>query len=171
MENFYKKIYKADDKTLEAWYYLKSQTQTEITILNVQEKEIPGRVWASGDIDYRLSIKEIILPVKHVSILLHDQDNLGYYYLKIPYWLFKKNDDLEIHRIPGNKRFTMNHDDKLYEKFGDNDYLKAMEGSGTDMLRIKTMHKIHSEPKTPKLTPSYTEKQKSVIFKPNARYL
>lgn len=169
MEDFFKKVYHPEDKTIDAWYYVKSETNTQTTILNVQEKETPGRVWASGDIDYRVSVKEIKLPKSQLKILGHDENREGYFLIKIPYWLYKKNPDLEIHRIYGNKKFTLKPDDQLYSKFDDKDYLKALAGTGTNMKRIEDVHNFRTEHSKPKPSPTDNTQQSSIIFKAYGR--
>jgi hypothetical protein len=169
MEDFYKKVYHPEDKTVDAWYYIKSETPTQTTVLNVQERETAGRVWASGDIDYRLSVKEIKLPKSQIQVLSHDENRPGYFFIKIPYWLFKKNEGLEVHRISVNKKFTIRPDDAIYSKFADKDYLKAMAGAGTNMTRIDMLHQQRLEFEKPKPTPSQFVQQEIVVFKPNSR--
>lgn len=169
MEDFYKKVYHPEDKTIDAWYYVMFETNTQTTVLNVQEKERPGRVWASGDIDYSLYVKEVKLPKSQIKIIAHDENRPGYFLIKIPYWLFKKNEDLEIHRISLSKKFTMRPDDKLYLKFADPNYLKALAGSGTNMNRIEMLHQQRMDAEKPKPTPSQFVQQKITVFKANAR--
>jgi hypothetical protein len=141
MEEFVSKIYNPEDKTIKAWYYLKNQTQSQVTLLNVQEKKNEDRVWASGAIDYKLYVKEVRLPKSQIEILEGNDDKEGYFLFKIPYWLFKKNDDLDIFRVSGQKKFSMLPNDVLYSKFSDIDYLKAMTGADTNMERIEVLHK------------------------------
>jgi len=169
MQDFYNKVYNSEDKTIDAWYYVKSETQTQTTILNVHEKEIPGRLWASGDIDYRLDIKEVKLPKSQIKVLIHDENRSGYFLIKIPYWLFKKNDSLDIHRISASKKFTIRPDDKLYSMFADKDYLKAMAGTGTNMSRIEMLYQQRLEYEKPKPTPTKFLQQEIIVFKPNSR--
>jgi hypothetical protein len=111
----------------------------------VQEKKNEDRVWASGAIDYKLYVKEVRLPKSQIEILEGNDDKEGYFLFRIPYWLFKKNDDLDIFRVSGQKKFSMRPNDFLYSKFSDIDYLKAMAGADTNMERIEVLHKQRLE--------------------------
>jgi len=83
--------------------------------------------------------------------------------------LFKKNADLEIHRINGNKKFTLKPDDHLYSKFDDADYLKALAGTGTNMKRIEEIHNFRVEHSKPKPSPTNNTQQSSIVFEAYGR--
>ena len=133
MEDFFKKVYNAEDKSVTAWYYVKNDTSTQITLLNVQEKESP------------------------------------YFLIKIPYWLFKKNDGLEIIRIPVHKKFTIKPNDPIIDNFVDKHYLLALKGAGTNMEHIEIVYNNLLKSRTPKPTPSELVKMSQEIFKPYGR--
>jgi hypothetical protein len=76
---------------------------------------------------------------------------------------------LEIHRIYGNKKFTLKPDDQLYSKFGDTDYLKALAGTGTNMKRIEDIHNFRVEHSHPKPSPTNNTQQSSIVFKAYGR--
>ena len=117
MEDFYKKVYNPEDKTIDAWYYVKSETSTQVVILNIHEKEKSGSEWANGALDYFLKVKEIKLPKSQIKVLSHDENRTGYFLMKIPYWLFKKNEDLEITRILVLKKFSIKPDERGASRF------------------------------------------------------
>lgn len=165
MEDFYKKVYNPEDKTIEAWYYIKSETPTQVILLNVQEKENPGKEWASGSLDYRLKIKEVKLPKSQIKVLSHDNTRQGYFLIKIPYWLFKKNEDLELLRIPVSKKFTIKPDDPMIMLFQNKNYREALHGSGTDMNHIDIVYNNLQNSLKPKPTPSQIVQTKIEIFK------
>jgi hypothetical protein len=166
MEDFFKKVYNSEDKSVTAWYYVKNDTSTQITLLNVQEKESPGKIWASGAVDYFLRIKEVKLPKSQIKVLSHDETRNGHFLIKIPYWLFKKNDGLEIIRIPVHKKFTIKPDDPMIDNFVDKHYSLALKGAGTNMEHIEIVYNNLLKSRTPKSTPSELVKMSQEIFKP-----
>jgi hypothetical protein len=161
MEDFFKKVYHPEDKTIDAWYYVSSETNTQTTLLNVQEKELSGKEWANGAVDYRFKVQEIKLPKSQIRVLSHDPNREGYYLIKIPYWLFKKNFGLEIHRISLFKKFSIKPDDSEIEKFTTTEYQKALKGAGTDMNHIKIVVENRFQSLNPKPTPSPIEKDEN----------
>lgn len=169
MEDFYKKVYNPEDKTIDAWYYVKSETSTQVVILNIQEKEKSGSEWANGALDYFLRVKEIKLPKSQIKVLLHDENRPGYFLMKIPYWLFKKNEDLEITRIPVLKKFSIKPDDPMIDNFSIKEYREALKGCGTDMNHIDIVFNNLQNSRKPKPTPSVVSQTKIEIFKPYGR--
>lgn len=169
MEDFYKKVYNPEDKTIVGWYYVKSETSTQIVLLNVQEKEKSGRDWANGAVDYSLRIKEVKLPKSQIKVLSHDESRKGYFLIKIPYWLFKKNEDLEVIRISVFKKFSIKHDDSAIDNFNIKEYREALQGCGTDMNHIDIVYNNLQNVKKPKPTPSYHSQTKIEIFKTYGR--
>lgn len=166
MEDFFKKVYRPEDKTIDAWYYVSSETNTQTKLLNVQEKELSGKEWANGAVDYRFKVQEVKLPKSQIKVLAHDPNREGYYLIKIPYWLFKKNLGLEIHRISVFKKFSIKPDDPEIDKFSTTDYHKALKGAGTDMNHVKIVVDNRQKSLTPKPTPTPRDKNYSnVIWK------
>ena len=169
MENFYKKVYNPEDKTIDAYYYVKSETSTQIVILNVQEKEKSGNEWANGALDYFIRVKEIKLPKSQIKVLSHDENRPGYFLIRIPYWLFKKNDDLEIIRLSVSKKFSIKPDDPLINNFFIKEYREALKGCGTDMNHIDIVYNNLQNSRKPKVTPSKPLQTKIEIFKTYGR--
>lgn len=169
MEDFYKKVYNPEDKTIDAWYYVKSETSTQVVILNIHEKEKSGSEWANGALDYFLRVKEIKLPKSQIKVLSHDENRPGYFLMRIPYWLFKKNEDLEILRIPVSKKFSIKHDDPMIDNFSIKEYREALKGCGTDMNHIDIVFNNLQNSRKPKPTPSEVSQTKIEIFKTYGR--
>jgi len=144
METFYKMVYHPEDKTMEGWYYLESETDKSVSVLNVQEKESSGPGWASGAVDYRLVVNKVTLPKSQIKLLEKHSTKENYFLFRIPYWLYKNNEGLEIKRIPLQKKFTMRDKDPLIEFLGIESYRKALMGLETDMNHIDRIIKNNS---------------------------
>lgn len=136
METFYKMSYNPEDKTMQGWYFIESETDKTITVLNVQEIQSDGPTWASGQVDYRLKAQKIILPKSQIKIHGHHEVKVGYSLIEIPYWLYKKNEGLEIKRISVPKKFTIRDKDPQIKSFTNEKYRLALEGVDTDMNHI-----------------------------------
>lgn len=142
METFYKMVYHPEDKSMEGWYYLKSETEKTLVVINVQEVESSRPPWFSGQVDYNLKGHEVTLPKSQIQIIKNHENKGGYSLIKIPYWLYKKNEGLEIKRISVPKKFTMKEGDPLIPHLTSSLYREALEGLETDMNHVDLVLKL-----------------------------
>lgn len=114
--DFYNSTYIAEDKAVIGAYYVREIYEKSLILLNLQETEFKDRMTLSGSSVYWLSPFMIRLPLSQVQILSDVMGKENFKYVKIPYWLFKKNPGLDIKRIKGKKimSFTKNQINKSF---------------------------------------------------------
>lgn len=129
LDTFWKSNFDGETKTVNNSYYLWSENSDSYRILNIIEREKPT-VWYSGDKDYLIYPKSVTLPKKFVEKLEEVPNRQGYFVFKIPYWLYKKEDNLTIKRIPTKyKKFSLsNIDEKFYKMLENPKFYEALLG-------------------------------------------
>jgi hypothetical protein len=115
--DFYKTTYVPEDKSVIGAYFITEKTNTTIKILNLKEHKDQKSVFYDNATPYTISVYYATLPTTKVQILFEDEYRKGFFYLKIPYWLFKnESDNLEIKRISQPlKRFSYKSADLKYK--------------------------------------------------------
>jgi hypothetical protein len=102
MENefdFYKSTYIESDKSVVGAYFISNIDDLSIEIINIQENEISDRVFMSGKSPYWINPNIIKFGISQIEILSDVESKPGYKFVKIPYFLFKRNKGLEIKRL------------------------------------------------------------------------
>lgn len=128
-DTFWRSNFDSETKTVNNSYYLWDENSDSYKILNFIEKEKPT-TWYSGDKDYLIYPKSVVLPKKFVEKLDAVPNREGYFVFRIPYWLYKKEDNLAIRRIPTKyKKFSLsNIDDKFYKMLDNPKFYNALLG-------------------------------------------
>ena len=120
--DFYKNVYNPDDKSIIGAYTIYDETDKMVELLNVKEILTGKGIYMDGADPYNIKIHKVKLPKSQIEILGPVEGREGFQYIKIPYWLFKKqSDDLTVKRYPRLKRITFN-----YFQYRDNEFLKSM---------------------------------------------
>ena len=120
--DFYKNVYNPEDKSITGAYTIYDETDKMVELLNVKEILTNKGFYMDGTDPYNIKIHKVKLPKSQIEILGPVEGKEGFQYIKIPYWLFKKqSDDLTIKRYPKSKRITFNQ-----FQYKDNDFLKSM---------------------------------------------
>jgi hypothetical protein len=120
--DFYKNVYNPDDKSIIGAYTIYDETDKMVELLNVKEILTGKGIYMDGADPYNIKIHKVKLPKSQIEILGPVEGKEGFEYIKIPYWLFKKqSDDLTVKRYPRLKRITFN-----YFQYRDNEFLKSM---------------------------------------------
>jgi hypothetical protein len=105
--NFNKSIFIPEDKAIIGAYFITLEDSDHIEILNIKEYK-KYTFFADGAIPYDISIKNIKLLKSQIEIIKEVPNRTGFYFIKIPYWLYKENkEDLEIKRIEVSKRIDI----------------------------------------------------------------
>lgn len=138
--SYYKSLYLPEEKSFIGSYIVTDDTQSNtIEIINIIENEFEGRMFVDGVKPFNIEIHKIKLPKSQVEIIGDVEDNEPFKYVKLPYWLYKKNKDvLRIQKIEGEKRFVPNKSNdrpdftqKLQDKhIADYFNMKDHEGQG-----------------------------------------
>jgi hypothetical protein len=106
--DFNSSTYNSDDKSVVAAYMIIDETEKMIEVMNIKEFEKTSSIYADNSKPYHIVVERVRLPKSQIDVLEEVEGKEGFYYIKIPYWLFKKNsNELEIERIIGKKRITI----------------------------------------------------------------
>lgn len=120
--DFYKNVYNPEDKSIVGAYTIYDETDKMVELLNVKEILTNKGIYMDGADPYNIKIHKVKLPKSQIEILGPVEGKEGFQYIKIPYWLFKKqSDDLTVKRYPKLKRITFNQ-----FQYKDNNFLKSM---------------------------------------------
>lgn len=120
--DFYKNVYNPDDKSIVGAYTIYDETDKMVELLNVKEILTNKGFYMDGADPYNIKIHKVKLPKSQIEILGPVEGKEGFQFIKIPYWLFKKqSDDLTVKRYPKLKRITFNQ-----FQYKDNNFLKSM---------------------------------------------
>jgi hypothetical protein len=141
---FYKSKYNSDDNSFTAAYKIIDDTSEKvIEVMNIQEIEDLKRMFASGKKPYTIRIFKFKLPISQITILDENTGFEGFKFIKIPYWLVKKNpEQYKIIRINGSKLLDNKYnfkDNNLLGKVDDDvvEYIKTTDGEKESMRKIK----------------------------------
>jgi hypothetical protein len=140
--NFYKSVFKEDDKSYIAAYKIIDDSSNKfIEVLNIQENEV-GRMFFDKKETYVISIYKFRLPKSQINILDDDTGFEGFKFIKIPYWLVKKDpQQYKIKRLNKKKRLANKYNypvDDLLNKVDDDvvDYIKVTDGDKESIRKI-----------------------------------
>ena len=149
--NFFKSIYNPEDKSYIAAYKIVDDSSDKfIEVLNIPENEV-GRIYMDGKETYEISIFKFKLPKSQIKILDDDTGFSGFKFIKIPYWLVKKDPtQYKIKRLNKKKRLSRKYSypfPSLSKDVDDNvvDYITTTDGDKESIKKIKTQ--LEGEPK------------------------
>jgi hypothetical protein len=141
--NFYKSIFNADDKSYTAAYKIVDDSSDKfIEVLNIQENEV-GRMFFDKKETYVISIHKFRLPKSQIKILDDDTGFESFKFIKIPYWLVKKDpQQYKIKRLNKKKRLANKYNypvDDLLNKVDEDvvDYITQTDGDKESIRKIK----------------------------------
>lgn len=140
--------YDAISKSITAAYMIIEDSEKTITLLNIKEFK-DWAVFLDGHTPYTIDINKVRLPKSQIEIIGEVSDMPGFNWIKIPYWLVRKNPGLKIQRIKGKKRFS-NHPTRMHSKLDtkkiDNDVLKYLSITDKDertLININFLLKLN----------------------------
>jgi hypothetical protein len=149
--NFFKSIYNPEDKSYIAAYKIIDDSSDKfIEVLNIHENEV-GRIYMDGKETYEISIFKFKLPKSQIKILDDDTGFTGFKFIKIPYWLVKKDPtQYKIKRLNKKKRLSRKYSypfPSLSKDVDDNvvDYITTTDGDKESIKKIRTQ--LGGEPK------------------------
>jgi len=141
--NFHKSTYNPDDKSYIAAYKIVDDSSDKfIEVLNIHENEV-GRNFMDGKETYEISIHKFKLPKSQIKILDDNTGFEGFKFIKIPYWLVKKDPtQYKIKRLNKKKRLSNKYNyvvDSISQKVDDDvvDYLITTDGDKESIRKIK----------------------------------
>jgi hypothetical protein len=128
--------YNADTKSITVAYYVLEEKPNSYKIINPIEIEDKSSIYADSFIPYTLRLKVTDLPKSQVKVI-GEQD--GYTVFEVPYWLYRKNEDLKVKRLDTTQkrpdaRTTRTN---LTSLFDFETLMKILEPLGGDLKKIK----------------------------------
>jgi len=98
--------YEPETKSIVGAYYIADDFPKQITVLNGQEVVDERSVKYTGGIEpINFYVNTVKLPKSQIEILDQVEGKDDFYFIRIPYWLFKKfGKDLQVSRVKGPKR-------------------------------------------------------------------
>lgn len=149
--DFNKSVYNPEDKTIIAAYMITNDLPNMVEILNIQENLDNSGLFMDGAESYNIDIHFSKLPKSQIEILGDVPEKEGFSFIKIPYWLYKKNPkNLSIKRYPKLKRlsiarFQVNKDFlKLLNDPNVEKYFNVIDTDDTSQQRFKMYKEQYS---------------------------
>lgn len=138
--DFNKAEYLADEKAVIVAYFITKQNEKSIEILNIKEFAADTATFMDNARPYSVTFHKGILPTSQIEILRPVVEREGFFYVKVPYWLYKEKPELNIKRIVGDyhnlKRLDLRDislgNKELMSNFKDPDVIKYFASSDKD---------------------------------------
>jgi len=138
--DFNKATYLADERAIIAAYFITKQNEKSIEILNIKEFAADTATFIDNARPYSVTFHKGTLPTSQIAILGEVPEKEGFFYVKVPYWLYKENPELNIKRIVGDyhhmKRLDLRdhslRNSKLMDNFKDPNVIKYFAASDKD---------------------------------------
>lgn len=138
--DFNKSEYLEDEKAIIAAYFITKDSDNSIEVMNVKEFASETATYMDGSTPYTVTFHKVTLPKSKIEILDEVEGKPGFFYIKMPYWLYQANkDDLFIKRVKDTKGLDI-RDAQLGDKtfmlsFKDPDVLKYISSSDPGSVR------------------------------------
>jgi hypothetical protein len=138
--DFNKAEYLADEKAIIAAYFITKQNEKSIEILNIKEFAADTATFMDNAIPYSVTFHRGTLPTSQIEILEEVVEKEGFFYVKVPYWLYKEKPELNIKRIVGDYHYMKRLDlrdsslrnKELMSNFKDPNVIKYFAASDKD---------------------------------------
>lgn len=138
--DFNKAEYLADEKAIIAAYFITKENDKSIEILNIKEFTADTSTFMDNARPYSVTFHRGTLPTSQIEILRPVAEREGFFYVKVPYWLYKENPELNIKRITGDYHYMKRLDlrdsslgnKELMSNFKDPNVIKYFAASDKD---------------------------------------
>jgi hypothetical protein len=100
--DFDKATYLSDERAIIAAYFITKQNEKSIEILNIKEFAADTATFGDNARPYSVTFHKGTLPTSQIAILGEVPEKEGFFYVKVPYWLYKETPELNIKRIVGD---------------------------------------------------------------------
>jgi hypothetical protein len=138
--NFNKSIYIPDEKAIIAAFFIKKEFDKSYEILNIKEFTRDS-IFMDNATPYSVSIHTTFLPKSQCQIIQSVEGKEGFFFIKVPYWLYKEKTDLQIKRIDKLKRISIKNNDynrkDFLKMFTEPDIIKYFQGSNPDKITLQ----------------------------------
>lgn len=140
--DFNSSTYLSDEKAIVGAYMITKNEDKYIEVLNIKEYENQNGAFMDSAIAYSVSIHKEKLPKSQIEIMSPVSDKDNFFYVKIPYWLFKEKPGLAIKRCKTDKkRISISdagfRDKELMNMFNDPDVTKYFKYSNPDSRTLQ----------------------------------
>lgn len=141
--NFNRTVYVPDRKAIVGAYMITNEDDKNIQVLNL--KEIPDeKIFMDNAISFGVTVHKVNLPKSQVKVLGQVDGMDGFYYIELPYWLFKKLDgQLDVKRLDGKKRLSVSYgqsrNDAYMRKIIDPDVIKYISTTNPDKAGMDSL--------------------------------
>lgn len=138
--DFDKAVYLSDERAIIGAYFITKQNEKSIEILNIKEFAADTATFGDNARPYSVTFHKGTLPTSQINILGEVPEKEGFFYIKVPYWLYKETPELNIKRIIGDfhhmKRLDLRdyslRNTELMSNFKDPNVIKYFIGSDKD---------------------------------------
>jgi len=138
--DFDKATYLSDERAIIAAYFITKENEKSIEILNIKEFAADTATFMDNARPYSVTFHKGTLPTSQIEILGEVPEREGFFYVKVPYWLYKENPNLNIKRIKGDfhhmKRLDLRdislRNSELMSNFKDPNVIKYFAASDKD---------------------------------------
>jgi hypothetical protein len=138
--DFDKATYLSDERAIIAAYFITKQNEKSIEILNIKEFAADTATFMDNARPYSVTFHKGTLPTSQIEILGEVPEREGFFYVKVPYWLYKEKPELNIKRIVGDfhhmKRLDLRdvslRNSELMSNFKDPNVIKYFAASDKD---------------------------------------
>ena len=138
--DFDKSVYLSDEKAIIAAYFITKENEKSIEILNIKEFAPDTATFMDNARPYSVTFHKGTLPTSQIAILGEVPEREGFFYVKVPYWLYKETPELNIKRVVGDfhhiKRLSLRDfslsNKELMSNFKDPNVIKYFAGSDKD---------------------------------------
>ena len=151
--DFNKTVFNPEDKSIVGAYMITKDFPNMIEVLNIHEVLDNSGLFMDGAESYNINIKFSKLPKSQIEIIGDVPGKDGFVFIKMPYWLYKKNpESLSIKRYLGKKRLSISRSQvygdylKLINDPNVERYFKVIDTDEASQQRFKSYQR-HYKPK------------------------
>ena len=138
--DFDKAVYLSDERAIIGAYFITKENEKSIEILNIKEFAADTASFGDNARPYSVTFHKGTLPISQIEILGEVPEKEGFFYVKVPYWLYKENPELNIKRVVGDfhhmKRLDLRDyslsNKELMSNFKDPNVVKYFASSNKD---------------------------------------
>ena len=150
--DFDKATYLSDERAIIGAYFITKENEKSVEILNIKEFAADSATFMDNARPYSVTFHKGVYPTSQIAILGPVPEKEGFFYIKVPYWLYKENPELNIKRVVGDfhhmKRLSLRDfslsNKELMSNFKDPNVIKYFAGSDKDK-RTQQLVDIYSK--------------------------
>jgi hypothetical protein len=138
--DFDKAVYLSDERAIIGAYFITKENEKSVEILNIKEFAADTATFGDNARPYSVTFHKGVYPTSQIAILGPVPEKEGFFYIKVPYWLYKEKPELNIKRVVGDfhhmKRLDLRDSSlsnkELMSNFKDPNVIKYFASSNKD---------------------------------------